>query len=383
MSQNRILTTHTGSLPRPRRLAEQLAAANGASLSDAEQRELDSRVCDAVTRAVERQVEAGIDIVSDGEMSKLSYATYVTQRLTGFEGQTRPLTLSEFADFPGIADGGTLTVTNPSCTEPVTFCGVEAVASDIATLKAALEGAPVAGGFMNAASPGIIADFFHNDYYASDDEYLWALAEAMKPEYDLIADSGLVLQVDCPDLALGRHFASKPLDVATFRARIEQRVEVLNHALRDIPPEHIRMHICWGNYPSPHHHDIPLAQIIDIVLRARPTQLLLEAANPRHAHEWRVFADVPLPEGKVLVPGVIDTLTTYIEHPRVVADRILHYATTVGPQNVIAGTDCGFATGADSPSVDPDIAWAKLAALADGAAIASHELWREAAVSTT
>jgi 5-methyltetrahydropteroyltriglutamate--homocysteine methyltransferase len=374
-SQDRILTTHTGSLPRPDGLARQLEAFDAGSLPPAELAAFAGRVHAAVGRLVAQQVEAGIHVVSDGEVSKFSYATYVKQRLTGFDGENMPLSLSEFADFPGLAASGTLTVPNPSCKGPVTFRGADAVATDIANLKGALQDIPGVEAFMNSASPGIIASYFHNEHYGSDEEYLWALAEAMKPEYDLIADSGLLLQVDCPDLALGRHFASEPLDVDAFRKQASQRVEALNYALRDIPPERLRMHVCWGNYASPHHHDIPLVEIIDIVLRARPAALLVEAANPRHAHEWRVFQEVALPPGKVLVPGVIDTLTQYIEHPRVVADRILRYADTVGPENVIAGTDCGFATSADSTSVDPGIAWAKLEALTQGAAIASDELW--------
>jgi 5-methyltetrahydropteroyltriglutamate--homocysteine methyltransferase len=368
-------TTHTGSLPRPGALAGQLAAADAGSLTPAEQAGLAQSVREAVARVVGLQAQAGIDVVSDGEMSKFSYATYIKQRVTGFEGNDRPLELSEFADFPALAANGTFRVSNPACTGPVAFRGADAVATDITNLKAALQQAPGAEGFMNAASPGIIADYFANQYYGSDEEYLWALAGAMKPEYDLIARAGLVLQVDCPDLALGRHFASRPLGIEPFRRRISERIEALNYALRDIPPERIRMHVCWGNYASPHHHDIPLSDIIDIVLRARPAALLIEAANPRHSHEWRVFTDVALPEGKILVPGVIDTLTSYIEHPRVVADRILAYASVVGPENVIAGTDCGFATFADAACVDADVAWAKLRSLAEGAGIASREIW--------
>jgi 5-methyltetrahydropteroyltriglutamate--homocysteine methyltransferase len=377
-SEGRMLTTHTGSLPRPGQLAEQLGAFDAGSLTDAQRETLAGDVTRAVEDLIARQAEVGIDVVSDGEMSKFSYATYVKQRVTGFEGATEPLSLSEFADFPGIAARGSFSAPNPSCTGPVAFCGTDAVLADVDNLTAALRDKPGVEGFMNAASPGIIADYFHNAYYASDEEYLWALAEAMKPEYDLIAGAGLLLQVDCPDLALGRHFHARPLDVATFRARIEQRVGALDHALRDIPADRIRMHICWGNYASPHHHDIPLGEIIDIVLRARPAALLIEAANPRHAHEWCVFGEVALPDGKVLVPGVIEPLSPYIEHPQVVADRILRYARTVGPENVIAGTDCGFATFADSTSVDPGVAWAKLAALTAGAEIASRELWPRA-----
>lgn len=373
-SDDRVLTTHTGSLPRPGSLAQELAALEAGSLSDAQQTALAARVREQVAQLVRRQVDTGIDLVSDGEMSKFSYTTYVQRRLTGFQGASRPLRLSEFADFPGLAASGTFTVSNPSCTGTVAFRGAEAIATDVENLTSALRETPCAQGFMNAASPGIIADYFHDEHYGDEEEYLWALAEALKPEYDAIASSGLLLQVDCPDLALGRHFARRPLEIADFRRRIALRVQALNHALRDIPPDRIRMHICWGNYPSPHHHDVPLSEILDIVLQARPAALLMEAANPRHSHEWRAFEGRTLPEGKVLVPGVIDTLSPYLEHPRVVADRILRYVRIVGPENVIAGTDCGFATSADSCSVDPDLAWAKLGALVQGAEIASREL---------
>jgi 5-methyltetrahydropteroyltriglutamate--homocysteine methyltransferase len=372
--RDRIRTTHTGSLPRPGGLAERLEALEEGLLADDELVMVAERVRAGVDELVARQVSAGLDIVSDGEVSKFSYATYVRQRLTGFEGASMPLHLSEFGDFPGLASEVTASVVNPSCTGPVAFRGADAVATDIANLTAALQAASGSEGFMNAASPGIIASYFHDEYYESDEEYLWALAEAMKPEYDMIAASGLLLQVDCPDLALGRHFAPEPLPVDAFRALASQRVEALNHALRDIPPERMRMHVCWGNYLSPHHHDIALDQIVDIVLRARPAALLIEAANPRHSHEWRVFESVRLPPGKVLVPGVIDPLTPYIEHPCVVADRIRRYVSVVGPERVIAGTDCGFATAADSTTVDPEIAWAKLGSLVEGADLASREL---------
>jgi 5-methyltetrahydropteroyltriglutamate--homocysteine methyltransferase len=234
---------------------------------------------------------------------------------------------------------------------------------------------------MNAASPGIIADYLLNQHYASEEEYLYALADAMKHEYDAIAAAGFVLQLDCPDLALGRHLAPQPLEIGDFREKIALRIEVLNHALRDIEPDRIRMHICWGNYESPHHHDVPFHEIVDLILGARPAGLLVEGANPRHEHEWRVFEDVALPEGKVIVPGVIDTLTSYIEHPEVVAQRIVRYAQVVGRENVIAGTDCGFATFANFTPVDPGIAWAKLRSLTEGAQIASRELWARPADS--
>jgi 5-methyltetrahydropteroyltriglutamate--homocysteine methyltransferase len=336
----------------------------------------------AVADAVRRQVETGIDVVDDGEMSKFGYATYVKQRLSGFDGDDQPLALSEFADFPTFTMKTALEVTNPACTGPVTFHGHDAVQTDIANLSGALEATPAAEGFMNAASPGIIADYLANQHYPNEEAYLYAIADAMKHEYDAIVAAGFVLQLDCPDLALGRHLAPQPLDTETFRSKITQRIEVLNHALRDVPPDRVRMHICWGNYESPHHHDIPLAEIVDLILTARPAGLLIEAANPRHEHEWRVFEDVELPEGKVLIPGVIDTLSSYIEHPQVVADRIVHYAHVVGRENVIAGTDCGFATFANFTPVNPEIAWAKLGGLVDGAALASEQLASAAAVGT-
>jgi 5-methyltetrahydropteroyltriglutamate--homocysteine methyltransferase len=332
-------------------------------------------VREGVAAIVAREVETGIDVVSDGELSKFGYATYVKQRLTGFDGEDQPLALSELADFPSFRMSTALEVTNPACIGPVSYHGHEALQADIANLTAALEGVDASEAFMNAASPGIVADYLANQHYASEEEYLYALADAMKHEYDAIVAAGFVLQLDCPDLALGRHLAPEPLSIADFRTRVALRIEVLNHALRDIAPDRVRMHVCWGNYESPHHHDVELREIVDLILGARPAGLLVEAANPRHEHEWHIFEDVRLPEGKVLVPGVIDTLTSYVEHPEVVAQRIVRYAEVVGRENVIAGTDCGFATFANFTPVDPDIAWAKLRSLAAGAEIASRELW--------
>jgi 5-methyltetrahydropteroyltriglutamate--homocysteine methyltransferase len=380
-STDRILTTHTGSLPRPDGLAEQLTALDRGTLSDAELVALPQRVREAIAGIVAREVETGIDVVSDGELSKFGYATYVKQRLSGFDGEDQPIALSEFADFPTFTMSTALEVTNPACTGPVAYQGLEAVRADIANLTAALEASPATEAFMNAASPGIIADYLLNQHYASEEEYLYALADAMKHEYDAIAAAGFILQLDCPDLALGRHLAPQPLEVGEFRKKIELRIEVLNHALRDIEPDRIRMHICWGNYESPHHHDVPFHEIADLILTARPAGLLVEGANPRHEHEWRVFEDIALPEGKVIVPGVIDTLTSYVEHPEVVAQRIVRYAQVVGRENVIAGTDCGFATFANFTPVDPGIAWAKLRSLTEGARIASDELWARPASS--
>ncbi|HEV7941641.1 MAG TPA: cobalamin-independent methionine synthase II family protein [Solirubrobacteraceae bacterium] len=380
-SHERILTTHVGSLPRPDGLAELLTALDRDTLSDADRVELPAKVRTAVADTVKRQVEAGIDVVDDGEMSKFGYATYVKQRLSGFEGENEPLALSEFADFPTFTMKTALEVTNPACTGPVSFHGEQAVASDIANLKAALEQSPAVEGFMNAASPGIIVDYLINHHYEDEQTYLYAVADAMRHEYKAIVDAGFVLQLDCPDLALGRHFVPQPMEIGDFREKITHRIEAINHALRDLPADRIRMHICWGNYESPHHHDVPLSEIVDIILSAHPAGLLVEAANPRHEHEWRVFEDVSLPEGKVLIPGVIDTLTSYIEHPEVVAQRIVRYAQVVGRENVIAGTDCGFATFANFTPLNPEIAWAKLRALSDGAALASRELWSSAGVA--
>jgi 5-methyltetrahydropteroyltriglutamate--homocysteine methyltransferase len=374
-STDRILTTHTGSLPRPDGLAEQLTALDRGTLSEADSQVLPEQIRAAVSATVARQVDAGIDVLDDGEMSKFGYATYVKQRLSGFEGGNEPLALSEFADFPTFAMKTSLEVTNPACTGPVTFHGAEAVATDIANLRAAMDTSPAVEGFMNAASPGIIVDYLVNRHYADQESYLYAVADAMRHEYKAIVDAGFVLQLDCPDLAMGRHFAPKPLEIGEFRSKISKRVEAINHALRDLPADRIRMHICWGNYESPHHHDVPLAEIVDIILGAHPAGLLVEAANPRHEHEWRVFEEVALPEGKVLIPGVIDTLSSYIEHPEVVAQRIVRYAQTVGRENVIAGTDCGFATFANFTPLNPEIAWAKLRTLSEGAKIASQELW--------
>ncbi len=374
-STERILTTHVGSLPRPDGLAEQLTQLDRGTLAVEELAALPQRVREGVAAIVARQAQTGIDVVSDGELSKFGYATYVKQRLSGFDGDNTPLALSEFADFPNFTMSTVIDVTNPACTGPVASHGEAATQADADNLSAAIAATPVTEAFMNAASPGIVADYLANEHYASEEEYLYALADAMKHEYDAIVAAGFVLQLDCPDLALGRHLAPQPLSIADFRARLELRIEVLDHALRDVDPERVRMHVCWGNYESPHHHDVPLKEIVDLILTAKPAGLLVEAANPRHEHEWRLFEDVRLPEGKVLIPGAIDTLTPYVEHPEVVAQRIVRYAQVVGRENVIAGTDCGFATFANFTPVDPDIAWAKLRSLAEGAELASRELW--------
>lgn len=378
-STDRILTTHTGSLPRPEALVHALVMRDRGELPAKGDEGFPNMVREAVAEIVRRQADAGVDVVSDGEMSKFGYATYVKERLTGFEGPPEPLALADLADYPGFTMRVPLEVTNPSCTGPVTFRGADAVQADIDNLRAATQGTATEGTFINAASPGIISEYMANRYYDSEEDYLYALADAMKEEYDAITGAGFQLQLDCPDLACGRHLRVPPMGVEEFRKQVELRVEVINHATRDIPPERMRLHICWGNYEGPHHHDIALAEIIDIILRVRPATLLVEAANPRHEHEWKVFEDVELPEGKVIVPGVIDTLSTYIEHPELVAERITRYANAVGRENVMAGTDCGFATFATFTNVDPEIAWGKIEALAQGAEIASRRLWGQPA----
>ncbi len=374
-STDRILTTHVGSLPRPAELEAMLLGREKGQLDRNEQERLPGLVVDAVHDVVRRQAALGIDIVSDGEMSKYAYSTYARERMSGLEGQDQPLALSELAEFPTFAQRIRLDIKTPACVGPVTYRGAAALARDIDNLKAALDETDIKAAFMNAASPGIMAHYMPNQYYPSQDAYLEALANAIKHEYDAIAGAGLLLQIDCPDLALGRHFRSAPSTVAEFRNEIARLVAVLNHALRDIPSERMRLHLCWGNYESPHHHDIELAEILDLILKVRPATLLIEAANPRHEHEWIVFKDVPLPDDKVLVPGVIDTCTNYVEHPEVVAQHIERYASVVGRERVIAGTDCGFASFATLHTVDPDIAWRKLEALVQGAEIASRRLW--------
>ena len=374
-SAERILTTHVGSLPRPAELEAMLLSREKDQLDAKGQDRLPGLIVDAVNSVVRRQAELGIDIVCDGEMGRYAYCTYARERMSGLDGEDQPLALSELAEFPTFAQRIKLDIKTPACVGPVSYRGKAALATDVDNLKAAVGAVDVEAAFMCASSPGIMAHYMPNQHYPSQDAYLEALANAMKHEYDAIAGAGLLLQIDCPDLALGRHFRAAPMAVADFRSEVARLVEVLNHALRDIPPERMRLHLCWGNYESPHHHDIELREILDLILKVRPAALLIEAANPRHEHEWAVFKDTPLSDDKVLVPGVIDTCTNYIEHPEVVAQHIERYANVVGRERVIAGTDCGFASFATLHTVDPDIAWRKLEALVRGAEIASRRLW--------
>jgi 5-methyltetrahydropteroyltriglutamate--homocysteine methyltransferase len=372
-STEHILTTHTGSLPRPPELLEALQHRDR---GEGGGERLDEQVRAAVADLVRRQADSGVSVVNDGEEGKIGYATYVKERLDGFgeEGSLSgiPSDMAEFPDYAQRVMSG-MDFALPACVGPVSYRGLDAVRADIANLRAALDGADVEDAFLSAASPGVIAVFLQNQQYASHEEYVFALADAMKTEYDEIHRAGLVLQLDCPDLAMSGHMQGENLD--EFRSRAKVNVEAINHATRDIPPDAMRMHVCWGNYEGPHHHDVALGDIIDIVFAARPAAILFEAANPRHEHEWTIFEDIELPEGKVIVPGVLDSTTNYIEHPELVAQRLVRYGKLVGPENVMAGSDCGFATFASFLTVDPGITWAKLHAMAEGAALASKELY--------
>jgi len=379
-STDRILTTHVGSLPRPDGFLKLLLAREAGEPVDGATFE---RACaEAVDDTVARQKEAGVDVVSDGEMSKPSYSTYMKDRLTGFGGFAArghaAKDLLEFREYARrlVEIGGTeRRVAGPACNGPVAVKDRAALERDLANFRRACDRAAPVDAFLTSASPGVASVFLQNQYYPSEDAYLEALSDAMRDEYEAVANAGFVLQIDCPDLAMGRHLAFKELDLPAFRKRAEKHVAVLNHATRNIAPERMRMHLCWGNYQGPHHHDVPLADILDIVLTARPQGISVEGANPRHEHEWEVFDRVKLPDDKVLIPGVIDSVSNFIEHPRLVCQRIVRYAERVGRERVIAGADCGFATFAGHPAVHPSIAWAKLATLAEGAKLASDELW--------
>ena len=378
-SSERFLTTHTGSLPRPEDLIRTMfAKEEGVPV---ERAALAERIRAAVAETVARQVAAGVDIVNDGEMSKPSYATYIKDRLDGFGGSSHPLQYQDLVEFPELArrvfgDPGRSRRKTPGCNGPIAVRDAAAAASDVDNLAAALTGKPVAEGFLSAASPGLISLFFHNGHYQSHEAYLFAIAEAMRGEYETVAKSGFILQLDCPDLAMGRHIQYADLSTAEFRQRMRLHIEALNHAVANIPPDRMRIHLCWGNYEGPHHCDVPLKEIIDVVFTARPAGLSFEAANPRHAHEWTVFKEVKLPEGKVLIPGVLESKTNFIEHPELIAQRIGRYAKLVGRENVIAGSDCGYGTWVGQAAVDPAVVWAKLAAMAEGARIATREFWR-------
>jgi len=377
-SVERFLTTHTGSLPRPDDLVRIMFAKEEGIPVEGEA--LAARIKTAVAEVVGRQIEAGIDIVNDGELSKPSYATYIKDRLAGFGGESRPLTYQDLVEFPDLArrvfgDPGRSRRKTPGCNGAITVRDASAAEADAANLKAALGGARSEEAFLSAASPGLVSLFFHNGHYPSHEAYLEAIAEAMRHEYEAVVGAGFVLQLDCPDLAMGRHIQNAHLTTAEFRKAAGLHIEALNHALRNIPADRARIHLCWGNYEGPHHCDVPLADIIDVIFTAKPAGLSFEAANPRHAHEWKVFETVKLPQGKVLIPGVIESKTNFIEHPELIAQRIGRYAALVRRENVIAGSDCGYGTWVGQAAVDPQVVWAKLRSLAEGARIASKEFW--------
>ena len=369
----RILTTHVGSLPRPDDLVALLRQHDAAG---AAAEALAARARSAVDDAVRAQVATGIDIVNDGEQGRTDYSTYIKDRLTGFEGEhADQVTGADLKEFPEFAARRRASVfRRPTCTGPIAWKDFGAVERDIRGLAESARRAGADNVFMTAVSPGQAARFLLNRHYPTDEAYVGALADVLKREYAAIVGAGFVLQLDCPDLASGRNNQFQHLTLRQFQKVAAMHVEALNHAVAGLPPERMRLHICWGNYEGPHHRDVPLRDILPILLGARPAGLSVEAANPRHAHEWSVFEDVRLPAGKVVIPGVLDTTTNFIEHPELVAQRIVQYVRLVGRENVIASADCGFATFADTPTVDPKIAWAKLGAMVEGARLASRAL---------
>jgi len=375
----KILTSHVGSLPRTQEVVDFIFAREHEKPYD--KASFDACMAVACSETVRKQVEAGIDIVSDGETSKISYATYVKDRYTGFSGDSPRNAPGDLKLFPGFLkrladDGGTPQYARPMCTGEVKSKGQGELEADIANLKSAMAKHGGKRAFMNAASPGVISLFLQNQHYATREAYLAALADAMKAEYETIVAAGIDLQLDCPDLALSRHMLFADLSDDEFIKIANMHVEALNHALRDIDPKHVRIHICWGNYEGPHVCDIDMDKVFGTLMRARARYVLFETSNPRHAHEWTVFRDrkSEIPDDKILVPGVVDTTTNFVEHPELVSQRIKTFVDIVGAERVIAGSDCGFGTFAGFGAVDPDIAYAKLATLADGAALASARL---------
>lgn len=376
---SRILTTHVGSLPRTQKTVDFIFAREHGKPYD--EAEFDAAMAEAVDETVAKQAEVGIDIVSDGETSKISYATYVKDRYDGFSGDSERNPPADLERFPSFLkrlaeEGGTPQYARPQCTGAVKSKGQGELEKDIANLKSAMEKHGAARGFMNAASPGVISLFLQNAHYPSREEYLAALADAMRGEYETIVAAGLDLQLDCPDLALSRHMLFSDLADDEFVQVAETHVEALNHALANVPAEKVRVHICWGNYEGPHICDIDMAKVFPVLMKTRSRYVLFETSNPRHAHEWTVFRDRKreIPDDKILVPGVVDTTTNFVEHEELVAERIGRFVDIVGAERVIAGSDCGFGTFAGFGAVDPDIAYAKLAALAKGAARASERL---------
>lgn len=378
LSTDNILTTHVGSLPRPQDVTDLVFAREREEPVD--EATFSHVIERAVSDTLQKQKQAGIIIPSDGEMSKISYATYIKDRLTGFAGDSPRRAPADLLQFPGFLErqakgGGTPTYKRPECVGPIEVKNLDPLHDDIRWMKSAMQMHGFEEGFMNSATPGVIALFQPSKYHATHEAYLEEVAEAMRHEYEVIVNSGLILQLDSPDLGLGRHMMFPDLSDDEFVRQAEVHVEVLNHALRNVPGDRVRMHVCWGNYEGPHICDIALAKVLPVVLKAKPRGLLFETSNPRHSHEWRAWQENKIPDDYVLIPGVIDSTTNFVEHPQLVADRICRYADIVGRERVIAGTDCGFATFAGFGAVDEDIVWAKLASLSEGAQLASKTLW--------
>lgn len=377
LSTDRILTTHVGSLPRPAALRPLLAAKDkGEALDEAQ---FEAQVKDAVRETVGRQVALGIDLVSDGEMSKVSYSTYVTERISGYSGSGPGTLARDLQDFPEFAKTSSrgLSIRRSLCEAPLAAKDDRPLKRDLANFRAAVDAARPTGSFLSAASPGVVAYFLRNRYYPSHEAYLGALVPLMRVEYEAIVAAGFDVQLDCPDLAMSRHLGYADKSDGEFQRLSEQAIEAIGEATRGIPPERMRVHLCWGNYPGPHHYDLALERVLPLAVKTRAQAISFEGANPRHEHEWEVFENFRLPDDRTIMPGVIDSATNFIEHPRLVAQRIARYAAIVGRERVIAGCDCGFGTVASgTPMVAPSIVWAKFRALAEGAAMATKELWR-------
>ena len=374
---DKIKTTHVGSLPRSKKLSEILFKKDKNELFD--QVELDKIIEEDVNKIVKKQIDIGIDIISDGEMSKISYATYVKDRLHGFSGESERRAPKDLDDFPSYKEkiaksGGTPTYTRPCCTADLKIKDTKSLTKDISNLKSALKKNNHSQGFINSASPGVISNFLPNKFYKNDDDYLEALSKMMKTEYDEITKNDLLLQIDCPDLALARHMTFKNVSDEEFLVRAEKQIECLNEAIKDIDASKLRMHICWGNYEGPHIHDIGLEKILPIALKANIQTYLIEASNPRHAHEWQVFENIKLPNDKVIVPGVIDSTSNFVEHEELVKNRIIQYSKVIDKNQLMAGSDCGFSTFAGFGNVDENIVYKKFESLVAGAELASNAI---------